>query len=92
MDPQAVREALHTLVDQYRIRCLWFLRADFYPETLAEQLQVLSLVERHGDADAFRRAKELRKWLSRPSNEASANSQHKDQSHPERAMWPAEPR
>jgi hypothetical protein len=74
MDPQAVRDALRALVDQYRISCLWFLRADFYPETLAEQLQVLSLIERHGDVDAFRRAKELRKWLSQPSSEASVNS------------------
>jgi hypothetical protein len=69
-----VRQALNALIEQYRVRCLWFLRADFYPETLAEQLHVLSLLERHGDVDAFRRAKELRKWLSPSSNEASANS------------------
>jgi hypothetical protein len=74
MDAQAVRSALHALIDQYRTRCLWFLRVDFYPETLPEQLRVLSLVERHGDVEGFRRAKELRKWLSRPSNEVSASS------------------
>ena len=44
---------LDWLVDEYRSRCLWFLREDFYPATLAERLMVLAYVERHGDIMAL---------------------------------------
>ena len=65
-------QALRQLVDDYRIRCLWFLKLDYYPVTAAERERVLKAIEQHGDLDAFRRVTELRVWLSPPSNDASA--------------------
>ena len=65
---------LRSLVDDYRVRCLWFLRPDYYPSSPSESLRVLDLIERHGDVAALRRASEIRTWLSRPSNAASADS------------------
>jgi len=62
------------LVDEYRSRCLWFLRPDYYPATLEERLRVLGYIERHGDLSAFKRAATLRQWLSRSSNETSVDS------------------
>jgi hypothetical protein len=73
-DEKACAEAVNRLVDQYRARCLWFLRADYYPATLEERLQVLGHIERHGDREAFRRAATLRQWLSRNSSAPSATS------------------
>lgn len=59
------------LVDEYRGRCLWFLRPDYYPETREEQLRVLQQIERNGDLAAFRKAAAMRQWLSRPSSAPS---------------------
>jgi hypothetical protein len=56
------------LVEQYRGRCLWFLRPDFYPTTDA----VLEYIERYGDVDAFRRAARLKRRLLQTSNAPSA--------------------
>lgn len=61
-------------MDDYRTRCLWFLREDFYPETRDAALRVLRHIERHGDREAFIRAARMRRWLSQTSNEASAAS------------------
>jgi len=66
--------ALAKLVDGYRDRCLWFLRADFLPATLVEALRVLEAIEQHGDLAAFRETRRLRAWLSPPSNATSAAS------------------
>jgi hypothetical protein len=66
--------ALRAFVDEYRARCLWFLRADYYPATAGEVAEVLRLIERHGDRRALVRAAEFRQWLSRRSNETSAVS------------------
>ena len=71
-DGHAVIEAVDRLVDGYRVRCLWFLRPDYYPATVDERLRVLSYIERHGDREGFRRARMLRRWLSPPSNAPSA--------------------
>jgi hypothetical protein len=60
------------LVDEYRDRCLWFLREDYYPDTDAGRLRVLTYIQRHGDRAAFRKAANLRRWLSRRSSERSA--------------------
>ena len=70
----AIPEAVNQLVDEYRHRCLWFLRTDYYPVTDGERLQVLHYIERHGDRDAFRKAAEIRRWLSRNSSARSAGS------------------
>jgi len=65
---------LKALVDEYRARCLWFLRRDYYPVTPAEWSRVLGYIERNGDLQAFRRASALRQWLSHPSNARSVAS------------------
>ena len=69
-----IAEAVDRLVDEYRHRCLWFLRSDYYPSTDEERLRVLAYIERHGDRNAYVRAAEVRRWLSPPSSEASAAS------------------
>jgi hypothetical protein len=67
-----VMAAVDRLVDEYRDQCLWFLREDYYPDTDAGRLRVLSYIQRYGDQAAFRKAAHLRQWLSRPSSERSA--------------------
>ena len=69
-----VASAVNQLADEYRSRCLWFLRADFYPETDVDRLTVLAYIERYGDRAAFQKAAAVRQWLSRTSNERSAVS------------------
>ena len=70
----AATAALRALIDDYRDRCLWFLRLDYYPETQAEALLVLDAIDRHGDRAAFRRSSYVRQWLSPDSSAASAGS------------------
>jgi hypothetical protein len=69
-----VRRQINELVDMYRDRCLWFLRADYYPTDRPDVLRVLDYIKRYGDREAFRKAGELSQWLSLNSNEASAAS------------------
>ena len=47
-DVTAVMQSVNTLVDEYRARCLWFLREDYYPRTTAEACRVLEAIERRG--------------------------------------------
>jgi len=70
----AVHTELRALVDDYRDRCLWFLRRDYYPTTIAETQRVLDAIQRHGDREAFRRAARVRLWLSQPSSATSVGS------------------
>lgn len=72
MDPERIMQQVNALVDEYRPRCLWYLREDYYPQTAAEACRVLDAIERHGDADAFRKAHAIRQWLSQNSNEPFA--------------------
>jgi hypothetical protein len=65
---------MRALVDEYRSRCLWFLKEGYYPHSIAEQVKVLRSIETYGDRGAFQRARELRKWLSHLSSETSADS------------------
>jgi hypothetical protein len=74
MDARALGEAINRLVDEYRDRCLWFLRDDFYPASVDEQRRVLHAIARHGDVAAYRRARELETWLLRHFSETSAGS------------------
>ncbi len=76
MHPDAfdVSAAVKRLVDEYRDRCLWFLREDYYPVTDDDRLRVLGWIERGGDLAAYRRAAEIRRWLSRTSSAPSAAS------------------
>lgn len=66
---------IDALVDDYRDRCLWFLRPDFYPRTLEQKLRVLKYTQRYGDHDAYRKAAEARRWLVQSSSETSAASE-----------------
>jgi hypothetical protein len=66
--------AIESLVDEYRAKCLWYLRADYYPVTDEERLRILSQIERHADREGFRRAGRLRQWLSQRSSATSAAS------------------
>lgn len=68
-----MQSAFEALYEDYRTRCLWFLRADYKPVTTEEKLRVLLYIEGNGDLEAFRRAAPIRKWLSLNSNEASAS-------------------
>lgn len=68
------KDAFRQLVDDYRSRCLWFLREDYYPETASASEHVLDLIERHGDLQALRRVASVRAWLLRNSSETSAVS------------------
>jgi hypothetical protein len=67
-----VMQRVNALVDEYRVRCLWFLREDYYPQTPAEACRVLESIERHGDCLAFQKAASLRQWLSQNSSVQSA--------------------
>lgn len=69
-----IMQAVCQLVDEYRDRCLWFLRRDYYPTGREEILRTLAYIERHGDQQGFRRAAEIRQWVSRHSSAASADS------------------
>lgn len=71
-EPGWIPEAVNALVDEYRTRCLWFLRPDFYPSTHEERIRVLGYIERYGDREAFRQAATLKRWLSLPSSAPSA--------------------
>jgi hypothetical protein len=67
-----VTARINRLIDEYRIRCLWFMRLDYLPATDAERTRLLEYIERHGDREGFQRARELRRWLSQHSSEPSA--------------------
>jgi hypothetical protein len=69
-----ISATVNALVDEYRTRCLWSLRPDYYPRTIDEQRRVLESIERYGDLAAYRRASALRQWLSLTSSERSASS------------------
>jgi hypothetical protein len=58
-----MEEELAALVEEYRDRCLWFLRPDYLPTTHEEMLQALELIERYGDRAGFERAEEIKAWL-----------------------------
>lgn len=72
-DPTLAAE-VRSFVDDYRERCLWFVRADYYPSTPDEILRVLKWIRARGDREAFQRAGKIEAWLSRTFNEKSAAS------------------
>ncbi len=69
-----LRQQVNQLVDEYRDRCLWFLRKDYYPTDLQEVLRTLDYIRRYGDREAFRKAGTLYQSLSRDSERPSAVS------------------
>lgn len=58
-----VQQQLVDLIEEYRDRCLWFLRPDYLPGTPEEARRVLDLIERYGDRAGYRRAEEIKAWL-----------------------------
>jgi hypothetical protein len=46
--PSWVVEVLGRLTDEYRDRCVWYLRRDYYPTTRDEALCVLDAIAQHG--------------------------------------------
>jgi hypothetical protein len=61
------REELARLIEEYRDRCLWFLRPDFMPTTTEQILRTLDQLERYGDRAAYQRAEAIKRWLQAPS-------------------------
>lgn len=60
MTPDPALDAeVRSLVDEYRERCLWFVRADYYPSTAEEILRTLRWIRARGDRDAFQRARKI---------------------------------
>lgn len=66
-----VSKRVVNLVEEYRDRCLWFLRPDYMPTTTDEILRTLELIERYGDRAVYPRAEEIKAWLSRDFSPAS---------------------
>lgn len=54
-----------TLVKDYRDTCLWFAdgRLVDHPSDVRQLGMILASIESNGDANAFRRAGEIRQWL-----------------------------
>ncbi len=71
---QELARRIDQLVDENRIRALWFLRPDWYPSTREERIRALAYIERRADRETFRRAAELKRWLSQTSRAPSAGS------------------
>ena len=67
-----LQKEVNALIDQYRARCLWFLREDDYPVDREDMLRTLDYIKRYGDLEAFHRASTLAAWLSTPSSGRSA--------------------
>lgn len=70
----ALEEKIDALIDEQRVRCLWFLRPDWYPTDDVERMRTLDQIQRHADRATFARAAELKRWLSQSSKDASAGS------------------
>ena len=60
--------AINRLVELNRLRCFWFAPGEYLPANDVQRLRALDHIERHGDREAFMRARELRDWLSHHSN------------------------
>jgi len=66
-----ILEAVHRLVERNRLQCLWFMKEDYLPRSVAEADRALAEIELHGDLAAWAEARELRAWLSRTTSAAS---------------------
>lgn len=68
---EQVLEQVRVLAERERPRCLWFLREDAAITDGASAIEVLRQIAKHGDLAAFRRAEQLKAWLSRHSSATS---------------------
>ena len=71
---EQVARAVDALADECRVSCLWYVAASYYPASDEERWNLLDLIQQHADLATFKRAGELKRWLSRHSNDASAAS------------------
>jgi hypothetical protein len=60
---QDIACAVNELVEANRARCFWFAPPEYLPVTDDERLRALDNIERYGDRQAFKRARELSEWL-----------------------------
>ena len=67
----AVAAEIDKLVEQYRSMCFWFAPRDYLPQLDEQRLRALENIERYGDREGFKRARELRDWLLQPSKSGS---------------------
>lgn len=67
-----VEPELRDFIDEYRAACLWYLREDYYPQSVESALRILNAIARCGDLAAFQRAGRIRACLSPPSSDESA--------------------
>jgi len=58
-----VRKETQALWERNRLRCGWFVRSDFVPETRDDLLRCLHLMAQHGDRNTFVLARKLEKCL-----------------------------
>lgn len=57
-------QELKSVVDDYRMTCLWFANDVYHPQNQIQLEQILSAIESSGDMNAFKRVGRIRKWLS----------------------------
>ena len=60
-----------SVVEDYRGMCLWSLPEDFMPDNERQIHSLVECLEHYGDLKAYRKAGEIRKWLSQASSRAS---------------------
>jgi len=76
--PPPTHEEIVRQVDQLVKECraghLWFRREDYFPRTDPERLAVLDDIQKRANLETFRRAGQLKSWLSRLSSSGSAGS------------------
>ena len=73
-DLETILQQVRTLVDQTRTASLWFVNDGFCPTTREQAVRALRWIERHSGREQYVQARQLRKWLSRTSSAASAES------------------
>ena len=62
-----VEAEINRLAEEYRFMCLWSTPREYLAATDEQRFATLSDIERYGDREAFKRARELREWLLRVS-------------------------
>lgn len=60
---EQIEAEIDRLAEEYRAMCLWFAPRDYRPKTDEQRLDTLRDIERYGDRNAFKRARELQEWL-----------------------------
>lgn len=74
MDRAELLERIDRMVRENRAQCLWFMKADYFPDDDRMRHKVLEYIQRHGSRDAAQEAARLSRWLSRNSSDTSVAS------------------